>query len=70
MTPKMEEAEEQISDTEDRVENNEAEKKRERRVMDHKKRLRELTDSFKYNNIHITRVSDEEKREKRNYFSK
>ena len=38
----MEEAEERISDIEDKImENNDAEKKKERKILDHKHRLRE-----------------------------
>ena len=41
----MEEAEKLISDTEDKImENNEAEKKKERKILDHECRLRELRD--------------------------
>ena len=51
----MEEAEEQISDIEDKImENNESEKKRE--ILNHKNRLGELSDSKKYNSIHTTGV--------------
>ena len=35
------------------MENDEVEKKRERRLLDHERRLRELRDSIKQNNIHI-----------------
>ena len=50
----MEEAEEQTSDIEDKImENNEAEKKKERKILDHECRLRELRDSIKRNNICI-----------------
>jgi len=45
------------------VENNEAEQKRERKILDHKSRLRELSDSIKHNNIHLIGVPEEEKRE-------
>ena len=41
MTPRLDEEEEQISDTEEKtIENNEAEKKNKRKVLDHKCRLR------------------------------
>ena len=43
------------------MENNEAEQKRERRIMEHEYRLRELSDSIKCNIIHIIRVSEEER---------
>ena len=48
ITMSTEEAEERIGDIGDKViENNEAEKKRERKLLDHKDRYRELTDSIK-----------------------
>jgi len=57
MTTWMEGEEEWISDIEDRiVENNEAEQKRERKILDHKSRLWELSDSTKHNNICIIGV--------------
>ena len=65
MTTRMEEAEQQTSNIEDRVrENNEVEHKRERRMMEHKSRLRELSDSIKHNNIHIIGVPEELGKEK------
>ena len=58
---RMDEAEEWISDIEDKImENNEAEKKMETKVMDHKGRLRELSDSI-CNNICIIGVLEEER---------
>ena len=66
MTTRMEEEAEQISDIEGRImENNEAEQKRERKIMNHKSRLRELSDSIKHNNIHIIGVPEEEKWDRR-----
>ena len=57
MTTMMEEAEEQISVIEDKImENNEAEK-RERNILDHKGRPRELSDSIKHN-IGIIGISE------------
>ena len=47
------------------MENNEAEQRREGRMMYHEHTLRELNDSIKHNTSHITRVSVEEEREKR-----
>ena len=47
ITMRMEGGEKQISDTEDIMENNEAEKKRERKLLDHEYRLRELSNSTK-----------------------
>ena len=50
---------------------NEAEKKRERKVLDHECRLRELSDSIKHNNIHIIGILEEEaKRGQKVYLSK
>jgi len=64
MTTRMEETEEQISDTEELImENNEAEKNRERRILNHECRLRPLSDSIKYN-IRIIGVPEEEERSK------
>ena len=54
--------EEWISDPVDKImENNEAEQKRER-IVQHETRLRELSNSFKCNKIHIIGVPEEEKR--------
>ena len=51
---RIEEAEERIGDTEDKImENNEAEKKRERKLLDHEGRFRELSNSTQHNNICI-----------------
>ena len=45
---RMDEAEHRISDTEDKlIENNEAEKKREIKAKEHNLRIREISDSFK-----------------------
>ena len=61
----MEEAEEQMSDIEDKtMENNEAEKKNKRKILYHECRLREFSNSKKHNNIRIIGVPEEE-REKR-----
>ena len=46
------------------MENNEAEKKRERKILDHECRLRELRNSMKCNNIHVIGVPEHEEREK------
>ena len=46
----MEEVEEQIGDIEDKIMvNNDAEKNRERKLLDHEYRLRELSNSTQYN---------------------
>ena len=64
MTIRMEETKEWISDTEDTImENNEAEKKRKKK-LDHEGRLRELSDSIKHNNTCIIGVPEKEKMEK------
>jgi len=47
------------------VENNEAEQKRERKILDHKSRLRELSGSIKHSNICIIGVPEEEEWGKR-----
>lgn len=61
---RMDEAEDITSDIEDKnVENNEAEKKRERKIMNYKDRLRELSDLVKYK-IHIIGIPEDEKRER------
>ena len=58
MNSKLEEAEE----LEDKLmKNNEADKKRETRITQHKNRLRELCDSIKRNNICIIVVPEEER---------
>ena len=58
---RTDEAEDRIDDLEDKiVENNETEKKRKRKRLDHEARLRELSDSINQNNIHIIGVSEEE----------
>ena len=57
---RTEEAEVRIGDIEDKImENNKAEKKRERKLLDHEGRLRELSDSIKWNNICIIGVPEE-----------
>ena len=54
MIKHMDEVEEQISDIVDKIMgNNEVEQKRQRKVLDHDSRLRELSDSLKHNNIPI-----------------
>ena len=44
------------------MENNDAEKKREREVLDHKYRRRELSNSLKYHNIYTMGVPEEERK--------
>ena len=57
----MDEAEQRISDIEDKL--NEAEKKREMKAKEHNLRIREISDSLKRNNIRIIGVPEEEERE-------
>ena len=60
MTVRTEDAEESIGETEDEImENDEAEKKRERKLLDHE-RIRDLSDSVKRNIICVTRVPEDE----------
>ena len=62
---KMNEAEERVSDIEDKMmENKEAEKERERKLLDHEGRFRELSDSIRGNNIHIIGIPEDEEQEK------
>ena len=49
------------------MENNEAEK-RERKILDHECRLRELSNSIKHYNIHIRGVPEEERGKKSRRF--
>ena len=46
------------------MENNEAEMKRERKILDHKYRFREYSNYIKHNNIPIISVSEDEDTEK------
>ena len=46
------------------MEDTKAEQKRERRIIDNKSRLRELSNSIKSNNIHIIGVSEEKEGER------
>ena len=65
ITMRMQEVREGICDTKDKImQNNEAEKKRERKLLDHKYRLKEVRDSTKHSNSHVIRVSEEEEWEK------
>ena len=55
-----EEAEERIGDIEDKIlENNEAEKKRERKLLAHEGILKDLSDSMKWINICTTGIPEE-----------
>lgn len=65
MTTRIEESEEWVSNIEDKIlENNEVAQKRERNILDHKSRLRELSDPIKHNNILIIGVPEEEETKK------
>ena len=46
------------------MENNEAKKKRERKVMNHEGRLREFSELITHNNISIIGVPEDEERER------
>ena len=60
---RMNEADQKISDIEDKViENNEAEKKREMKAKEHDLRMREISDSLKRNNIRFIGVPEDEER--------
>ncbi|KAF0870977.1 LITD1 protein, partial [Crocuta crocuta] len=60
VTARMGEGERRISEIEDKImENNEAEKKRVRKLLDHEGRIRDLSDSMKYNNIHSRGILEE-----------
>ena len=62
---RMDEAEQKISDIEDKhTENNKAEKKREMKAKEHELRIREIRDSLKRNNITIIGVQEDEDRDK------
>ena len=64
VTVRMDEAEQWISDIDDKItKNNEAEKKKDTKSKDHNTRLRELSNS-KRNNIHNLGVTENEGREK------
>lgn len=45
------------------MENNEADQKRERKILNHESRLRKLRDSVKHNNIHIKGFPEIKERE-------
>ena len=62
MNIRLEEAEEWIIYLEDKIiENNKAEQKRKRRIMQDENRLKELSDSIDYDNIHIIEITEERK---------
>ena len=64
MNSRLEEAEEIISDIEDKImKNNEAEQKRERLITEPENRHKEFSDSIKCNKICIIVVQEDEERE-------
>ena len=66
-TERMKEAEGRISKIKDKImENDEAEEKRVKKILDHKGRIRELSDSMKHNSICIIGVPEEEGERKGN----
>ena len=65
LSARINEAEERISDIEDRMmENKEAEKKRDKQLVDHEGRIREINDTIRRNNIRIIGIPEEEERER------
>ena len=71
MTTRMEESKEQISDTEIKLWTKiKLKKKRERKILDHEYRVRELNNSIKYNSIHIIGVPEEERERQQIYLKK
>ena len=63
MNSRLEEAEEIISDIEDKImKNNEAEQKRERLIMEPENRHKEFRDSIKCNKICIIVIQEDEER--------
>ena len=61
MTVRTGETEERIGEIEDKIMgNDDAEKKREKKLLDHEGRIRDLSDSMKQNNIHIIGAPEEE----------
>ena len=62
VTSGMEEAEGRRSETEYKImENDEGEKKRDKKILDHEGRIRDLSDSMTHNNVRIIRVPEEER---------
>ena len=71
VTTRMEEAEERISEIEDKImENDEAKKKRDKKILDHEGRIRELSDSMKWNNICMIGVPEEERKGQKVHLNK
>ena len=65
LTARINEAEERISDIEDKMmENKETEKERDKQLPDHKGRIQEINDTIKRKNIRIIGIPEEEERER------
>ena len=65
VTARIEEAEGRISEIEDKIMGkDEAEKKREKKILDHEGRIRILSVSMKWNHTYMIGVPEEEEREK------
>lgn len=65
LTARINEAEERISDIEDQMtENKEAEQKRDKQLLDHEGRIREISDTIRRNNIRIIGIPEEEESER------
>ena len=65
MTTRVDKEEERFRDTQLKIkDHNEAEKKRERKVLNHECKLRDLSKSLKHNNISIMGIPEDEERGK------
>ncbi|KAF0880231.1 LORF1 protein, partial [Crocuta crocuta] len=65
MMGRMDEAEQRMNDTEDKIiKNSEAEKRRDTEAKDHDTTLRELSDLLKRNNMCIIGILEDEERDK------
>ena len=66
MTMRVDKEEERFRDTELKIKDHkEVEKKRERKVLNHECRLRDLSKSLKHNNISIMGIPEDEERGRR-----
>ena len=64
-TAQIEEAQERTGEEEDKImEKEEAEKKRDKKIQEYEGRIRELSDTIKWNDILIIVIPEEEEREK------
>ncbi|KAF0871536.1 LORF1 protein, partial [Crocuta crocuta] len=61
---RIEEAERRCELQDTIIEKEEAEKKRDKLIQEHKRRVQELSDTIKWNNIHIIGITEEEERGK------